>query len=64
MNAMEWNRDLRKPVFHIRKTEKGMTDKLDLQKLPQLLTERGYTKEDITNILSRNWIRFMENAWG
>ncbi len=39
MNAMEWNRDLRKPVFHIRKTEKGMTDKPDLQKSPQLLTE-------------------------
>lgn len=29
MNAMEWNRDLRKPVGEIRQHEKGMTDKPD-----------------------------------
>ena len=29
MNAMEWNRDLRKPVFEIRKTEKDLHDKPD-----------------------------------
>lgn len=29
MNAMEWNRDLRKPVTEIREREKGMTDKPD-----------------------------------
>ncbi|MBL7873666.1 MAG: membrane dipeptidase [Cyclobacteriaceae bacterium] len=29
MNAMEWNRDLRKPISEIRDREKGMTDKLD-----------------------------------
>lgn len=29
MNAMEWNRDLRKPVKDIRDREKGMTDKPD-----------------------------------
>lgn len=29
MNAIEWNRDLRKPVAEIRKREKGMRDKPD-----------------------------------
>lgn len=29
MNAMEWNRDLRKPIQEIRDREKGMTDKAD-----------------------------------
>jgi membrane dipeptidase len=29
MNAMEWNRDLRKPVFEIRQRERGLTDKPD-----------------------------------
>src|SRR6187455_2785738 len=29
MNAMEWNRDLRKSVSELREKEKGMTDKPD-----------------------------------
>jgi membrane dipeptidase len=29
MNAIEWNRDLKKSVYEIRESEKGMTDKLD-----------------------------------
>ncbi len=40
MNAMEWNRDLRQPVFDIRKREDGLTDKPDRGKgtvsLPEL----------------------------
>ncbi len=40
MNAMEWNRDLRQPIAHIRDREKGMTDKPDRGKgtvsLPEL----------------------------
>ncbi|MEP7317717.1 MAG: membrane dipeptidase [Panacibacter sp.] len=32
MNAMEWNRDLRKPVFEIRERESGMADKADRAK--------------------------------
>lgn len=40
MNAIEWNRDLRKSVYQIREEEKGMTDKLDRAKgtvaLPEL----------------------------
>jgi membrane dipeptidase len=40
MNAIEWNRDLKKSVYQIREEEKGMTDKLDRAKgtvaLPEL----------------------------
>lgn len=32
MNAIEWNRDLRRPAIEIREREKGMTDKLDRAK--------------------------------
>src|SRR6267378_3320210 len=32
MNAMEWNRDLRKPVFELRESERGLSDKPDRAK--------------------------------
>lgn len=35
----------------------------DLQKLPTLLSQRGYKKEDIENITSKNWLRFLRKAW-
>lgn len=35
----------------------------DLQKLTQLLIQRRYSKEDITNIMHGNWLRFLRNAW-
>jgi membrane dipeptidase len=35
----------------------------DLQKLPALLTKRGYTNTDIENIMYGNWLRFLRNAW-
>lgn len=35
----------------------------DLQKIPEILKERGYSGEDIENILYKNWVRFLENAW-
>lgn len=36
----------------------------DLQKLSALLGSRGYSTEDVENILWRNWVRFLETAWG
>lgn len=36
----------------------------DLQKMPDILTKRGYTQNDIENIMFKNWIRFLEKAWG
>ncbi len=35
----------------------------DVQKIPEILRKRGYSKKDIDNICSRNWIRFLERAW-
>ncbi|HEY4337131.1 MAG TPA: membrane dipeptidase [Puia sp.] len=35
----------------------------DLQNLPALFTKRGYSQEDIENILHGNWLRFLRNAW-
>lgn len=35
----------------------------DLQKLPQLLHKRGFTNEDVANIMHGNWLRFLQNAW-
>lgn len=35
----------------------------DLQKVPGLLLKRGYTDEDINNMMHGNWLRFLRNAW-
>jgi membrane dipeptidase len=35
----------------------------DLQKLPALLNKRGYSQQDIENIMHGNWIRFLRKAW-
>lgn len=35
----------------------------DLQKIPALLQKRGYTQEDIENMMHGNWLRFLRNAW-
>lgn len=47
-------------------TEQSPTDIetiADLQKISGLLSKRGYTSEDIENVMSRNWIRFLRNTW-
>jgi len=35
----------------------------DLQKLPSLFYKRGYTQEDVENIMHGNWLRFLRKAW-
>jgi membrane dipeptidase len=35
----------------------------DLKKIVTLLSQRGYKKEDIENITSKNWLRFLRKAW-
>jgi membrane dipeptidase len=35
----------------------------DIQKFGVLLTERGYTEEDIQNVFSLNWINFLARNW-
>ena len=36
----------------------------DLQKIPTLLSRRGYSETDIQNIMHGNWLRFIRRAWG
>ncbi len=35
----------------------------DLVKVPDLLKARGYQDQDIENIMSRNWLRFLRKHW-
>lgn len=35
----------------------------DLQNIPQLLRKRGYSKEDINNVMHQNFIRFLQKTW-
>lgn len=35
----------------------------DLQKVPHLLKNRGYTDADIENMMHGNWLRFLRTAW-
>ncbi len=35
----------------------------DLQKIPTLLTKRGYALADIEKVMHGNWLRFLRNAW-
>jgi len=35
----------------------------DLQKIPALLSGRGYAAADIENIMHGNWLRFLRKAW-
>jgi membrane dipeptidase len=36
----------------------------DLQRLPGLLADRGYSDADIANILNGNWLRLLRTGWG
>ena len=35
----------------------------DLQKIPHLLKKRGYSDNDIENMMHGNWLRFLRKAW-
>ncbi|MFC3416859.1 dipeptidase [Algoriphagus hitonicola] len=35
----------------------------DLQKIPDLLQQRGYSAEDVQNVMSGNWLNFLKNTW-
>jgi membrane dipeptidase len=36
----------------------------DLQKVPALLSCRGYNTADVENMMHGNWLRFLRKAWG
>ncbi|NQV74696.1 MAG: membrane dipeptidase [Bacteroidetes bacterium] len=60
MNAIEWNRDLKKTVYQIRSREEGMTDKLDRAKgvvaLPEL------RKGNIGLVVATQIARYVESG--
>jgi membrane dipeptidase len=35
----------------------------DLNKVPLMLIQRGYSNSDIENIMHGNWLRFLRKAW-
>lgn len=35
----------------------------DLSRLPELLSKRGYSQEDIAKVMHGNWLRFLRKAW-
>jgi len=35
----------------------------DLQKVPLMLSKKGYNEEDISNIMNQNFIKFLKRAW-
>ncbi|MGC4035792.1 MAG: membrane dipeptidase [Chitinophagaceae bacterium] len=35
----------------------------DLQKIPSLFKQRGYSDEDVNNLMHGNWLRFLRKAW-
>ena len=48
--------------FGNEQTPTGLDSVVDLQKLNDLLDQRGYASEDIDAIFFGNWLRFWENA--
>jgi membrane dipeptidase len=35
----------------------------DLQKIPQMLSDKGYHEQDINNIMHQNFISFLQSVW-
>jgi membrane dipeptidase len=50
-------------IFGTEQSPWDMNSIADLQKYEDILTRRGYQKEDIKNIFHNNWFRFLSNAW-
>jgi membrane dipeptidase len=36
----------------------------DLQKIPDLLRQRGYSESEIEKVMHGNWLNFLKKAWG
>ncbi|WP_297336535.1 membrane dipeptidase [Algoriphagus sp.] len=35
----------------------------DLQKIPDLFLQRGFTQPEVENLMSGNWLNFLKNSW-
>ncbi len=51
-------------AFGTEQSPKDIDTIADLQKIPGILKSRGYSGEDIQNICSGNWLRFLREVWG
>ncbi len=49
--------------FGKEQSPEGIETIADLQKIPNLLSKRGYSENDINNVMHGNWLRFLRNAW-
>lgn len=50
-------------IFGTEQSPWDMNSIADLQKYQDILTNRGYLQQDIENIFSGNWLRFLRKAW-
>ena len=50
--------------YGIEQTPQDLNTIADLQRLPGMLSQRGYSDDDITKIMYGNWIRFLTKVWG
>ena len=44
-------------------TPRDLNSIVDLQKIPDMLRRRGYTEADVENVMYRNWVRLLRDAW-
>jgi membrane dipeptidase len=50
--------------FGTEQTPRDLNTIADVQRLPEMLRKRGYSKIDVENICYANWVRFFRGAWG
>jgi len=50
-------------IFGTEQSPWDMNSIADLQKYQEILLKRGYTQDDVENIFSKNWLRFLRKAW-
>ena len=50
-------------IFGTEQSPWDMNSIADLQKFQSILDKRGYSAEDVQNIFSENWLRFLRHAW-
>lgn len=48
--------------YGIEQTPNDLDTIVDMQKVPDLLRQRGYSEDDVENVMFRNWLRLLERA--
>ncbi len=48
--------------FGLQSVPEGIESIADLQKLAAMLTEKGYSEQDVANIFGKNWLKMLEKA--